>query len=894
MKTDTSATANKVIYLADYRAPSYLIHHTFLDVELTEDCARVSATLNMERNSSANADQSPHLLLNAESMKILAVTIDGRLLEAGVDYEHRDDILTIFDTIEAFELKTQVEIYPAENTSLMGLYKSRTMFCTQCEAEGFRKITPYIDRPDVLSLFTTQITADNDRYPVLLSNGNLIKDKDLGDGRRCVTWQDPHPKPAYLFALVAGDLEKIEDKFVTASGREVALQLFVEEKDLDKCAHGMRSLKSSMRWDEEVYGREYDLDIFMIVAVDDFNMGAMENKGLNIFNTSAVLANPKTTTDMRFQWVEAVVAHEYFHNWSGNRVTCRDWFQLSLKEGFTVYRDSQFSSDMNSAPVKRIEDVKVLRAHQFAEDGGPLAHAVQPASYEEINNFYTLTIYEKGAEIVRMQANLLGKALFRKGTDLYFDRHDGSAVTIQDFVACMEEVSGIDLTQFCRWYSQAGTPEVSVTADYDASAEQYRLHFTQHCRETAETAVKQPYLIPIRLSLVGADGLLALSSDDQALKPVENSNEESVFWLTEPSQTLVFDHVKEKPVPSLLRDFSAPVALQFDYQNDELIRLLDKDTDGFVRWDSLQTIAARVIDDASKQDNYLLDSTFINAIRGILSRANQDPAMAALLISLPTMESLLQHYSQIDLDAVYRGRHLVKQQLANALGQEFAELAISLQSDAEYQPNAEQIGRRALKNQCLMYWMTADSEASDNKALAFAKAQYDAQHNMTDVAAVLVTLLSIDKPEIKLVASELLADFYHRWQNEGLVVNQWLAMQASASAEAGLQRVKALLEHPAFEFKNPNKARSLIGGFAQLDPKNFHHIDGSGYEFLADNVLAMDKLNPQIASRLIVPLTKWAKFDEKRQTLMREQLERITNDTTLSSDLSELASKALL
>jgi len=739
----------QTILLSDYRPSSFLIDKTELKAELFEDKTLVSARLEISSNPDDKAPKSSELILNGEAMEIVSVAINGKHLKAGA-YSHKDDLLTVSDVPQNFVLQTEVIIHPESNTSLMGLYKSRTMFCTQCEAEGFRKITPYIDRPDVLSEFTTTIIADKEKYPVLLSNGNPVDRQDLEGGRHSVTWHDPFRKPAYLFALVAGDLEHIEDSFTTMTGREICLQIFVEEKDLDKCEHAIRSLKSAMKWDEDTYGREYDLDIFMIVAVDDFNMGAMENKGLNIFNTSAVLAHPKTTTDMRFQWVEAVVAHEYFHNWSGNRVTCRDWFQLSLKEGFTVYRDSEFSADLNSRTVKRVEDVRTLRAHQFAEDAGPLAHPVQPASYMEINNFYTLTVYEKGAEIVRMQANLLGPELFRKGTDLYFDRHDGSAVTIEDFVACMEEVSGMDLNQFKRWYKQAGTPVIDVVSSYDADEKEYILNFSQSCPATPESKDKKPFVIPVRMGLIGQDKNNTLNSLPLHCAQAGLTGEtEAVIQVKSSSQSFVFSGVEQEPVPSLLRGFSAPVKLNYAYSKADLCCLIMEDTDGFNRWDAMQRLAVLEIETqqslikAGEQPN--IDKQHEEALvatqKAIYSDADIDKAMLALMIAMPSIEYLAEMQEQIDLDSLYAARQAVRLAVARELKDLFASLyKANNHRESAYLPNAEQIASRGLKNACLNYWLLSE----DSEAIEACIEQFNSADNMTDQASALTIIVNHD------------------------------------------------------------------------------------------------------------------------------------------------------
>lgn len=883
-----SDSVSKIIRLSDYQPSNFLISETCLRIELFEDKTIVTGTLKVARNPDVHTSGRETLDLNAEDMEILELRINDRVLK-DTEFAHRENILSIIDIPEEFTIQTIVKIHPEKNTSLMGLYKSRTMFCTQCEAEGFRKITPYIDRPDVMSEFTTTIVADPKIYPVLLSNGNCVGETMLDNGLKEVVWHDPFKKPAYLFALVAGDLEFIEDSFTTGSGRDICIRIFVEEKDLDKCDHALRSLKAAMTWDEKTYGREYDLDIFMIVAVDDFNMGAMENKGLNIFNTSAVLANPLTTTDARFQWVEAVVAHEYFHNWSGNRVTCRDWFQLSLKEGFTVYRDSEFSSDLNSRTVKRIEDVRVLRAHQFAEDAGPLAHPVQPESYMEINNFYTLTVYEKGCEVVRMQANLLGAELFRKGTDLYFDRYDGQAVTIEDFVGCMEEVSGLDLTQYKRWYKQAGTPELKVVKIFDAAKNTLTLKFSQSCPATPEAEQKKPFVIPVRIGLLGSEGDLSMYCHEAGI----DGQKDAVLKITQEEQTFVFTGLAEEPAASVLRGFSAPVKLVMDYSENELLRIMRVDSDGFNRWDAAQRLCIDEIhkyrDTLSQGGTPRINENLIEALRELLSNQSLDKSMVALMLTLPSLEELAELEEQINIDNLYAARKMVRQDIGHALKEDFQRVYFANQSDEPFAPSAKQIAQRSLKNVCMGYWL----QTRDDGALDAVLNQLHEATNMTDQSSALSGLVNADWSAAISASQTALDAFYEQWKHEALVVNQWLSIQSGSSLEGGLERVQLLQQHSAFDVKNPNKARALIGGFCGLNPNNFHNKNGSGYEFLADQILALNEINPQIASRLVIPLTKWRKMDDSRASLMRAQLGRIAKAKNLSSDVNELVTKSL-
>jgi aminopeptidase N len=883
----------QAIYLKDYTVPDYLITKTELHVDIYDGHTIVTSNLSLRINPAAkNVSQ---LKLHGTDLELVSIAINGNALPENV-YEFGEESLTIKNTPSQFLLTSVTKIYPEENTSLEGLYKSRTMYCTQCEAEGFRKITYYLDRPDVMSEFTTTVVADK-KFPVLLSNGNLIGQGDLDNNRHFATWHDPFKKPAYLFALVAGDLAHIEDTFATSSKRNVTLKIYVEPKDLDKCDHAMISLKHSMRWDEEVYGREYDLDIFMIVAVDDFNMGAMENKGLNIFNTSCVLAKPETTTDAGFQRVEGVVAHEYFHNWSGNRVTCRDWFQLSLKEGFTVYRDSEFSADMGSRTVKRVEDVSLLRTLQFAEDAGPMAHPIRPESYIEISNFYTMTIYEKGAEIVRMLANLLGKENFRKGTDLYFNRHDGQAVTTEDFVAALADASGKDLTQFKRWYSQAGTPRLHVTDEYNEDTQEYSLHIKQTCPPTPECQQKLPFHIPIAIGLLGSAGDLPLY-----LKGVEpdfetGDNTYQVIELTQAEQTFVFTRVQEKPVPSLLRGFSAPVKLQYDYSRDDLILLMSRDSDGFNRWDASQQLALQIINDviAAYQrgedlKNINIDSSLIEALRSVLQDESLDQAMVAYMLSLPSEAYISELADVVDVEAIHYSRAAVRKTIARELRLEFERIYNAYDHQQTYAATADAIATRSLKNVALAYLMLL----GDDETIRACEQQYLTANNMTDVMAALTQLINAEASLAQDLSGNALADFYERWQHESLVVNQWLSVQATCSLPNTLARVKALELHNAYDSKNPNKIRALVSSFCNNNAINFHDKDGDGYQFLADKIIVLNAQNPQIASRLLTPLTKWKKYGAVRQALMKAQLERIMAEPNLSKDVFEVVSKSLV
>ncbi len=878
----------KVIHLKDYQVPDYLIDETHLTFELYEDRTLVHAQLVMRRNPEAGAGL-PSLRLDGQDLELISLSINDRQLGLG-DYEIGEESLTLQPDAERFTLDSTVVIHPESNTALEGLYKSGKMFCTQCEAEGFRKITYYLDRPDVMSKFTTTVSAEKHAYPILLSNGNPIASGEEDDGRHWATWEDPFKKPAYLFALVAGDLWCVEDSFTTMTGREVALRIYVEPENIDKCQHAMDSLKKSMKWDEEAYGREYDLDIFMIVAVNDFNMGAMENKGLNIFNSSAVLARAETATDAAHQRVEAIVAHEYFHNWSGNRVTCRDWFQLSLKEGFTVFRDSQFSADMNSPTVKRVEDVSYLRTHQFAEDAGPMAHSVRPESFIEISNFYTLTVYEKGAEVVRMIQTLLGEEGFRKGSDLYFERHDGQAVTVDDFVKAMEDANGANLTQFKRWYSQAGTPRLAVSEQYDATAKTYSLTFRQSCPPTPGQSEKLAFVIPVSLGLLDGQGneiALRLQGEDTAVGTTR------VLAVDQPEQTFTFVDVPEQPLPSLLRGFSAPVKLDFPYSRDQLMFLMQHDSDGFNRWEAGQQLSVQVLQELIGQhqrgEALQLDQRLVAALRSQLEDESLDQAMVAEMLSLPSEAYLTEISDVADVDAIHAARDFARQGIATAL---YDLLWKRYQANREvsrqtaYVAEASHFARRALQNIALSYLMLSGKP----EVVAACVDQFEQADNMTERLTALAVLVN---SAFEAEREKALEAFAEHFKDNPLVMDQWFSVQAGNTQPGGLERVQHLMQHPAFTLKNPNKVRALIGAFANQNLVNFHRADGAGYRFLADQVIVLNKLNPQIASRLLAPLTRWRKYDAGRQGLMKTELERILASGELSSDVYEVVSKSL-
>jgi aminopeptidase N len=845
---------------------------------LDEEKTHVISKLTLQRNPESGTEQLPLILLG-EQLELISLTLEGQILTAN-DYQLTSESVTIKQVplLENFTLIIENNINPKANTALEGLYLSNDMLCTQCEAEGFRKITYYLDRPDVMAKFTTTLIADKTRYPILLSNGNKIETGELDNNRHWVKWEDPFAKPCYLFALVAGQLEIIEDSFTTLTGREIALEIFVEAHDKDKCAHAMQSLKDAMIWDEKVYGREYDLDLYMIVAVGHFNMGAMENKGLNIFNTKFVLASPDTATDSDYEHIAAVIAHEYFHNWSGNRVTCRDWFQLSLKEGFTVFRDQSFTADHTSQGVKRIEDVNLLRMRQFVEDAGPLAHPIRPEAYIEINNFYTLTVYEKGAEVVRMLKTLLGQKGFRAGSDLYFERHDGQAVTCDDFVRAMEDANQINLSQFKRWYSQVGTPIIQVSQHYDETAKTLTLELEQQSQSI--TALQ----IPIKMGLLNSDG----SPAKIKLEEGNQATDEVILELIKNKQTFTFKDLAHKPVLSLLREFSAPVKLEHSQSIEELAFLLSYDLDPFNRWEAGQKLASSLIFllvKAIQQGKSLnLNPILIKTFKHLLTQEWDDLSYLSLLLTLPAEIYLAGQMEVIDVDAIHQAREFVQTQLATHLQSQFLSL-YHINHNNEGDLNALAIGKRRIKNNCLNY--LAKTETIENYQLITV--QFEKATNMTDQIAALELMVNSQHPD-KLVCLEA---FYQQWKHEALVIDKWFALQASACLTDTFANVQTLSKHPAFDLKNPNRMRSLIGAFSQGNPVCYHAKNGEGYQFLANNVIALNAINPQVASRMVTALTQWKRFDKSRQQLMTKQLERIVKTEGISKDVYELVSKSL-
>ncbi|HCH1223545.1 aminopeptidase N [Vibrio parahaemolyticus] len=858
-------------YRKDYQAPS----HTITDIDLTFDLYD-NDTIVTALSKVVQKGESTTLELDGEGLELRSVKVNG---EDWAHHEVKEASLVLSDLPAEFELEIITKIDPEANTALEGLYKSGGAFCTQCEAEGFRRITYYLDRPDVLAKYTTKVIADKATYPYLLSNGNRIAQGEAENGRHWVQWQDPHPKPAYLFALVAGDFDVLRDKYTTMSGRNVDLEIFVDKGNLDRAGHAMTSLINSMKWDEERFGLEYDLDIYMIVAVDFFNMGAMENKGLNIFNSKFVLANDQTATDRDYLGIEAVIGHEYFHNWTGNRVTCRDWFQLSLKEGLTVFRDQEFSSDLGSRAVNRIDNVRIIRGPQFAEDASPMSHPIRPDKVIEMNNFYTLTVYEKGSEVIRMYHTLLGEEGFQKGMKLYFERHDGTAATCEDFVSAMEDATGVDLKQFRLWYSQSGTPTLRVNSEYNAEAKTYALTVEQFTEATQDQADKQALHIPFDIELYDSKG--------QVIPLIINGESvHNVLDIKQDKQTFVFENVVEQPVPSLLREFSAPVKLEYDYSDAELIFLMKHATNDFARWDASQMLLAKYIrqnvTNVQTGSEVQLSEDLIDAFRGVLLDENLEPAFIAQVFSLPSINEITGWYKQIDVDAVDTVLNSITVSLSAALEDELSATYHTLKQ-AEYTIDHAAIGKRALRNQCLQFLAHTD------KGNTLVKAQYEAANNMTDTIAAMSAANSAQLE----CREELMADYSDKWKHDGLVMDKWFALQGTNPAEDALEKVKATMNHEAFSLKNPNRTRSLIGSFLAANPVRFHDKSGSGYQFAGEILHQLNDSNPQVASRMIDPLLKFRKYDEARQAMIRAELEKLKAMDNLAKDLFEKVTKAL-
>jgi aminopeptidase N len=872
------------IRLQDYRPPDWLIETVHLDVSLHPTATTVRAKLTIKPNS---AGVPAPLILDGDELKLQSLALDGKPLPAE-NYVVTPDKLTIAQPPNRpFELEIETVVDPTNNTQLMGLYRAGATYCTQCEAEGFRRITYFLDRPDVMAVYTTRVEADKSEAPVLLSNGNLTAQGDVpGTARHFAVWHDPFPKPSYLFAMVGGNLARVSDSFSTMSGRKVELHIYVEPGKEDRCAYAMDSLKRAMRWDEQAFGREYDLDIFMIVAVSAFNMGAMENKGLNVFNDKYVLASPTTATDGDYAGIEAVIAHEYFHNWTGDRITCRDWFQLCLKEGLTVFRDREFTADQRSRAVKRIGDVRGLRSFQFVEDAGPLAHPVRPEIYHEINNFYTSTVYDKGAEVVRMIETLLGPELFRKGMDLYFTRHDGHAATVEQFVQCFADVSHRDFffPQFMRWYSQAGTPEIKVAPHYDAPAKTYRLDVTQSIPPTPNQPTKQPMVIPLAIGLVGQSGAdLPLTLDSKPLP-------RGVIEVTQPSQSFIFSSVNERPIPSINRGFSAPIKLSVPIEADDLRFLAAHDADPFNRWQAVQTLAMTLLKAnvaALRQGAPARgDDGLMTALGAILDDDKLEPAFVALNLMPPGEADIARELGRdVDPDAVFAARRKLRVAIGTQHAAMLSRTYERMISRDHYSPDARSAGRRSLKNICLdLLAITKDSAA-----IARALAQYSSADNMTDRMTALETLAQHDRPE----RAAVLDDFYQRYADDPLIIDKWLALQATIPEPATLDRVRALTGHPAFSMANPNRVRSLIGAFAQANHTQFNRADGSGYDFVADVVLTLDPKNPQVAARLMGAFRSWRALEAGRRARAEATLRRVAAVPALSRDVHDIVARTL-
>lgn len=881
----SSETTPSTIFLKDYQPPVYLVEKVKLNFELHETKTVVTSVLSIQLNAD-NKQKNKSLILDGQCLDLISIKVDGKKASKE-DYIFDDESLTIFKVAEKCDIEITTQINPVENKALEGLYLSSGMFCTQCEAQGFRRITYFPDRPDVMSTYEVTIVADKERFPILLSNGNLIDKGTNEEGMHWVTWQDPSLKPSYLFALVAGDLFVKEDIFTTMSGRKITLQVFVEHENSHKCEHALMSLKQAMKWDEETYGREYDLDIYMIVAVNDFNMGAMENKGLNVFNASCVLASPDTATDADYYNIQSIIAHEYFHNWSGNRVTCRDWFQLSLKEGFTVFRDQEFSADLNSRATKRIDDVNVLRTHQFAQDSGPMAHPIRPDHYIEISNFYTVTVYNKGAEVVRMIRNLVGEEGFRKGTDLYFDRHDGQAVTTDDFVAAMEAANNIDLSLFQNWYSQAGTPVLNVKTSYNGIDRIFKLEINQSCPDTVDQKNKQPFHIPLQVGLLDESGSdLGLEIEGDSGAPISTRR---TLEIKQENETFTFLNVPLKPLLSLNRGFTSPIKIQLQQSDEDLAFLFGHDSDEFNRWEAGQILSMNalmaLVKDVQKNMPLTVNENIISAFKNTLTNPNLDKALIAQAITLPSESYLADQCDIVDVDAIHQARSFMRHELAKALKDDFKRIHKEGQSDAGYRFDADEMARRDLNNVCLSYLMCLQEE----ETISLCVNQINNESNMTDVLSALATLAHYDNSS----RQQALDSFYDKWKHDAQVVEKWFAIQAASDLSDVLHRIKTLMQHEAFTLSNPNKVRSLIGRFCAGNISHFHNSDGSGYKFLADQVLALDAMNPQVAARLIQSISRWRRYDDNRQNLMKKQLERILAVKGLSKDVFEIASRSL-
>ncbi|VTZ49067.1 Aminopeptidase N [Methylocella tundrae] len=883
MRTDSA----EPVRLKDYKAPDYLIDAVDLDVKLHATATRIVSRLSIRPNPHGRRDAA--LVLDGDGLNARRITLDGEAIDLDKALLSPDQLTLAAPPQRPFALEIETEIDPSANTRLMGLYRSGSAYCTQCEPEGFRRITYFLDRPDVLSVYTVRIEADRSEAPLLLSNGNLIEAGDLEGGKRhYAVWRDPFPKPSYLFALVGGDLGSVHDEFITKSGRKVALGIHVEHGKEPHAAYAMDALKRSMAWDETAFGREYDLDVFNIVAVSDFNMGAMENKGLNIFNDKYVLASPATATDADYAHIEAVIAHEYFHNWTGNRITCRDWFQLCLKEGLTVFRDHEFSSDMRSRAVHRIADVRALRAAQFPEDAGPLAHNVRPETYHEINNFYTATIYEKGAEVIRMLKVLIGEAAFARGMNLYFDRYDGTAATIEDFISCFAEAANRDLTAFSRWYHQSGTPLVEANGAYDAAARTFTLEFRQFSKPTPGQDHKEPFVIPIALGLVGRDGDLPLKVGAQnGASALEISR--AVFELSAPSRKITFLDVPSRPVPSLLRGFSAPVRLDYPASEADLITLIAHDSDSFNRWQAAQTYASRLllrsVANIRAGGEARHDQGFIDAL-GVVLNKSSDPAYTAQMITLPSEADIARDMGEdVDPDAIHAARDALRQAIGKSLAAGLLSAYARHAENGPYSPDAEAAGRRALRNAALDLYCAGEPV----EGARLAARQFEAADTMTNEIAALGALAQ----RAGSLREGALDTFYRRHAAEALVIDKWFALQAMIPETDTLERIQKLMRHAAFSLQNPNRVRSLIGAFATGNQTRFNAPDGSGYDFVAGVVLDLDQKNPQVAARLLAAFKSWRSLEAKRRGLAEAALRRIAAEGALSADVKDIVERSL-
>lgn len=873
MKTDTPQT----IYLKDYLQPDYRIVTTHLTFHLGDNETLVDGRFEVVQTDGAKTDAA--LLLDGAELELRSILIDGEPVDKS-RLTFGNETLSIADVPTSFVLETRVAIDPENNTSLEGLYRSSTMFCTQCEAQGFRKITYYIDRPDNLATFTTVIIADGATFPVALSNGNLISEEPLDNGLVKTTWEDPYPKPSYLFALVAGDLQYIEDQYTTTSGRNVTLRIYVEEQNITKCDHAMLALKQSMEWDEKRFNLEYDLDIYMIVAVNDFNFGAMENKGLNIFNSKYVLARIDTATDADFEGIQGVVGHEYFHNWTGNRVTCRDWFQLSLKEGLTVFRDQEFSADLNSRSIKRIDDVNQLRTFQFPEDAGPMSHPIRPSSYIEINNFYTVTIYEKGAEVIRMLHTILGEEGFQKGVALYFERHDGQAATTDDWLRAMEDANGLKLTQFQNWYSQSGTPVVDVDWSHNQTEGTWTFNARQSCPPTPGQTDKENFVIPIRFALLNELG----EKLDLILDGVDLGKTTTLMLDTE-TKSWTFSDIPSNAVPSVLRDFSAPIRLNSAWTAGELAHIVAYDDDGFSSWEAAQTLMRRaILDRVTNAESVILDDTLANALQVMLDK-DHDPALQAAIITLPSLTILGDQMSVVDIDGLNKARRAMRTAIAHRLKDTLAKIYNRHFSTDDYRFEASEVARRRLVNAALFYLVASDDDTWVDKAVY----QIQVASNMTDVMAGMKALSLTNSEHFE----RELSAFYAKWKDDQLVIDKWFSLQATADTDDVLARIQNLLEHQAFNRKNPNRVRSLLSALTLMNPAAFHAESGQGYRIVADEVLTLNEINPQVAARLVRAFLSWRRYDSGRQALIRENLERIVAAPNLSKDVYEIAAKSL-